>query len=275
MKYSLSASPMFGRMEGLTLAALERLAWPKVERSKSENEEQDRNSHPREVGTHADEDGNNRTPVGAIFVVPIPSVSAIQTGHVVLLSLHNPVIGTEESSDGGEEDTETGHERQQRLGRVDDLPRLHDPSGRDGGDNDAATDVDVLGEQAANVIGAADDVGRQVGTDLSHDPAKTNKEGAASTSRSIPMRGNLKRVPDVLAIDNLGCRAADDAKEAEHQLDARKKGNLPVDTLVGLEVSGKVGNVGGHGCPGIVSRCLARRPGADRDLPATSDTGQG
>ncbi len=46
---------------------------------------------------------------------------------------------------------------------------------------------DVLREQICQIIGGADDVGREIRSDLSHTPGETDEEGTSTTSRTVPL----------------------------------------------------------------------------------------
>lgn len=148
---------------------------------------------------------------------------------------------------------------------MDNLPRLHDPARNYCRDDNSTSDVEVLGPKTHDVVGTADDIGRKIGTNLGYYPAEPYKEGASPTRGAVPVRSNFERIPDVLehvsrepncgrrcvylSINNLGSRAADDAEESQHELDAWQKGNLPVDTPVCFEIPCEVGYVGRHCCP--------------------------
>lgn len=56
----------------------------------------------------------------------------------------------------------------------------------------------------------------------------------------------MERVPDIFIVNDLGTGAGDDAKKTKHQLDERQEGNLPIYTVVLLEIASEVGDVGGH-----------------------------
>lgn len=166
--------------------------------------------------------------------------------------LDNPVVGTEDGRDRGEEDSQARHEGQQGGGAVDDLPRHHDPGSSDSSDDGTASDVDIFGKQGRHVVGAGDDVSAKVGADLSDDPSKADKEGASSARRAVPLGRKREWVPDVFAVYDFGCRCADDAKQAEHNGYERKEENLPVDALGLSEVSREISDVRCHGCPIIL-----------------------
>ena len=114
---------------------------------------------------------------------------------------------------------------------MDDLPRYHDPTCCNSGNYNTATDIDVLREEIGHIVGTGDDVGGQVGSDLSHDPAETDEESPSTAGWPVPLRGQGERIPDIFAINDHGCGGGDDTEKAEHELDERKEGNLPVHSL--------------------------------------------
>jgi hypothetical protein len=152
--------PAFNWMDGLTdLASLRQISAYRPKHLHGSN------GLPRDIRDQSKQERHNGSPIPAV-VVSIPSMSTIQAGHINMSLLDEPVVGCEQCRNGREESGQTSHEVQERASGVDDLPRNHDPAGSNGHDDDASSDVDVLWEQIRQVIGSADDVGRQVGTDL-------------------------------------------------------------------------------------------------------------
>ena len=69
---------------------------------------------------------------------------------------------------------------------MDDFPGDHNPCRGDRCENHAASDVDVFGEQVREIIGAADDVGGEIRSDLCYDPGKADEEGSGASGRPVP-----------------------------------------------------------------------------------------
>lgn len=132
--------------------------------------------HAGDVGDDGDEECDNGAPVSAGFVVPVAAAGLVEGGDVDVLALDDPVVGTHDCGDGGEEDAQTRHEGEEGRGGVNDLPGDHDPGCCDCGDDHTAADVDVFWEEGGHVVGTGDDVGGQVGTDLSNDPGEADEE---------------------------------------------------------------------------------------------------
>ena len=181
-----------------------------------------------------------------------------------MCALDNPVVGTHDCGDGGEEDTQTRHEGEEGGGGVDDLPGDHDPGCCDCGDDHTAANVDVLWEEGGHVVGTGDDVGGQVGTDLSNDPGEADEECSCAARGAFPLCGESERIPDVRPIDHLCGGGGDDAEESEAELDEWEEQDLPVHTLLALEVTSEIGDVGCHGSPAASNGRQAgeNKPGA-------------
>lgn len=127
---------------------------------------------------------------------------------------------------------------------MNNLPRNHDPTRRHRRDDDSAPDIDVFRAEIAHIIGARNDIRRQVRSDLRHNPTEPDEERSCAPGRPIPLRSQRERIPDVLAVDHHGAAGADDAEDAEHELDQRQKCYLPVDGLLVSEIAREIGDVG-------------------------------
>ena len=125
----------------------------------------------------------------------------------------------------------------------------HDPTRRDGGQNDASTNADPLWKQIDKVVACTDHVCRQVRTDLGDDPAKAYKEGTASTSWAVPLSCQSQRVPKILTIHHLRRRGANYTEHAYDDGNKRKEETLPIHAARPLQVPGKVRHVGCHCSP--------------------------
>lgn len=132
---------------------------------------------------------------------------------------------------------------------MDDFPRHHNPRRRDRRNNHTSANIDVFREQARHIVGARDNVGRQISTDLGNNPSETNKESSSSSRRTLPLPSKGEGIPDVLSVDYFCGGGGDDAEEAEAKLDEWEEENLPIDAIFSFEVTGEIGDVGGHCCP--------------------------
>ena len=111
-----------------------------------------------------------------------------------MLLFDDPKVCTHDGGNGSQENTETGHEAEEGSSGMDDLPWHHDPTSCDCSDNYSTTDVDVLGEETGHIIGTRDDVGGQIRSDLSHDPAEADEESSSTPRWTFPFRSKFKRV---------------------------------------------------------------------------------
>lgn len=102
--------------------------------------------HARNIGHHADQEGDSSPPVESVLSVSISPVSSVEARNIKALAMHDPVVSSQQSSNRRQKDAETAHESQERRGGVDNLPRLHDPRRSDGGQDDASPDIDPLGK---------------------------------------------------------------------------------------------------------------------------------
>lgn len=124
-----------------------------------------------------------------------------------MLSMNDPVIGTENTSNRSKEDGISTHERQECLCGAENLPWDNYPSSDDGGDDTSTFDVDVFREEDSQVVGGGDGVRGDVRSDLGDVPGCCGEEGCGTTAVSHikPFGDDFKRVPDQCAVDDASC----------------------------------------------------------------------
>lgn len=125
--------------------------------------------------------------------------------------------------------------------------------------------MNSLGKQCGQIIGPRDDVGGQIGSNLRDTPSEADEESKTLSSRIVPLCGQLNRVPDVSAIHDFsrGCRYY--AEESQDKADQWKEESLPVDAVRLPQISGEVGDVGGH-CRPAARHCHHARHDQPRSL---------
>lgn len=182
-------------------------------------------------------------------IVVVATMLPVQRRNIDRLPLHHPIIASKNCSNRCQEDCQAGHEAQQASSTVDDFLWNHYPATDDGRDDHSTTNIDILREEIDHVVRAGDDVGGQVGTDLSDAPAKADEEGAAPATRSVPLRRERDWFPDVGAIDDSSSRCADNTEHSEDDANHREEEGLLVYALRTLHVPCKIRNVHGHRGP--------------------------
>lgn len=55
---------------------------------------------------------------------------------------------------------------------MDYLPRYHSPASDQSANHNASSDIDVFGEETCKIVREGDDIGGEIGTDLSYNPSE-------------------------------------------------------------------------------------------------------
>lgn len=87
-----------------------------------------------------------------------------------MLAFDKPVVRSDDSSEGGEENGISSHEGQERAGRAQDLPWDDDPASDDSCYDAAALDIDISWEKHCQVVRSGNRVCCNVGAYLSDIP---------------------------------------------------------------------------------------------------------
>ena len=85
------------------------------------------------------------------YTFPIDSFRIVQSWHINLALLDEPVICEHDASDGSHEHGICRHEVEECFGVGENDPGYHCPTSYKHGEDDAATNVEVFGEEGCDI----------------------------------------------------------------------------------------------------------------------------